>query len=307
MRTTPAHKTPVKPSAAGPEAPRAGDPALDRLSELRSGDPARVRAALSGAAPFDPVVVPQAVRLLAWNEVSDTARRFLAHHCQRVLGQLTDALLDPDGDFAVRRRIPRILAHSASQRAVDGLQPALDDAHFEIRFQAGRALEYLHRMHAELAFDHAAVMRVVERELSVSSAIWQGRRLLDERDESDTPYAFLDELVRDRAQQSLEHVFSLLAIVLPREPLKVAYRALHSDHRLLRGLALEYLETVLPGGTFALLLGVLDYGPPPQTGRDPHTVLEKLMASQESIKAGLRPSSAGVREPGATPPTATPA
>ena len=88
-------------------------------------------------------------------------------------------------------------------------------------------------------------------------------------------------------------MFSLLAIVLPREPLKVAFRALHSDDRILRGLALEYLGTSLPSGCFSRLLGFVEYTPAPKTGRDPHTVLEELMASRHSIKVRLRDPSAG--------------
>ena len=90
-----------------------------------------------------------------------------------------------------------------------------------------------------------ALMAAVERELSSSRPIWEGRKLLDSRDQSDSQYWFLDEVLRDRADKSLEHVFSLLALHLPAEPLKVAFRALHSEDRMLRGLALEFLENHL--------------------------------------------------------------
>jgi ATP:ADP antiporter, AAA family len=306
-RTQPRQQGPPKPAPLPRESARAADPALDRLRELRSGDASRVREALSGDAAFEPLAVTQTIRLLAWNEVCDAARAYLTRNSGRALGQLTDALLDTNYDFAVRRRIPRILAHCASQRTVDGLLQALADDHFEIRFQVSRALEHLHRADPGLEFDGAAVMDTVERELSVSKTIWQGRKLLDQRDESDTPYAYLDEVIRDRAQQSLEHVFSLLALVLPREPLKVAFRALHSDDRILRGLALEYLETAMPASSFSLLLGVIESAPPSSAGRNPHTVMEELMASHASILAHLGPSSDGVLDPRGTPPTATPA
>ena len=83
------------------------------------------------------------------------------------------------------------------------------------------------------------------RELSVSKTIWRSWRVLDKREGSDG-YSYLDDLLRERADQSLEHVFSLFAVVLPREPLMAAFRGLHEDDRTFHGLALEYLETVLP-------------------------------------------------------------
>jgi hypothetical protein len=40
----------------------------------------------------------------------------------------------------------------------------------------------------------------------------------------------------------LEHVFRLLSLSLPREPLHVAFQALHTENTYLRGTALEYLD-----------------------------------------------------------------
>jgi hypothetical protein len=260
-----------------------------------------VRKALTTKAQYDPVLIPQVIRLLAWNEVTNEARDFLAEAGDRVIGQLTDTLVDQDQEFAVRRRIPRILARSSSQRAVE----ALRDPRFEIRFQVSRALDYLKQTHPELHFSRAAIVETVDRELSVSKPIWEGRKLLDNRDITDSQYAFLDELLHERADQSLEHVFSLLAVLYPREPLQVAFRALHSEDRMLRGLSLEYLEGVLPTHTFELLAGVLDTKVA-KSGRPSEEALEELMASQQSIILTLRNSFADARETSAQPPTTTP-
>ena len=106
-----------------------------------------------------------------------------------------------------------------------------------------------------LHFNAQAAMAAIERELSIPAPVREGRRLLD-RDDSDDQYWFLDEVLKDRADKSLEHVFSLLALELPAEPLKVAFRALHSDDRMLRGLALEYLESNLSGKIVSQLAGL---------------------------------------------------
>jgi hypothetical protein len=63
-----------------------------------------------------------------------------------------------------------------------------------------------------------------------------------------------------QASQSLGHVFTLLALVLPAEPLRVAFRGLHSDDQRLRGTALEYLESVLPRDVRDLLWRFLEDG-----------------------------------------------
>jgi hypothetical protein len=65
------------------------------------------------------------------------------------------------------------------------------------------------------------------------------------------------EAQAERAQENITHVFSLLAAVLPREPLQVAFRGIRSDDASLRGLALEYLDGVLPPAIRAKLYALL--------------------------------------------------
>jgi ATP:ADP antiporter, AAA family len=264
----------------------AQDSVLVRLGELRSGVPSRVTVALRPDLPFDPLVATQAIQLLAWNEVYEWARAFLLLHAHRSVGQLVDALLDQSQDFAIRRRIPRILAYSSSQRAVDGLTAALSDSRFEIRYHAGRALEFLHRMSETLHFDSGAMLASIQLELSVSKTIREGRRLIDQED-NDDQYGFRDEILRHRADKTLEHIFSLLALELPAEPLKVAYRAMHSSDRMLRGLALEYLESNLSGAIVNQLAALVEPVRPAAPPRPRQQVLDELMASQQNILLSL--------------------
>ncbi len=232
----------TRPPAPVAVAPAEHDPMAARIADLRSGSLPRVKAALAPDQPWDPAIVPFAIRLLAWDPAMEWARAFLLRHAHRAIGQLTDALLDPEMDFAVRRRIPQILAYTSSQRAVDGLVGALADPRFEIRFHCSRAIEFLHRMAEDLRFERATLEAAVESELSSSREIWEGRRLLDREVGADSGYWFLDSELRERANKSLEYLFSLLAVMLPAEPLKAAFRGLHGEDRMLRGLALEFLE-----------------------------------------------------------------
>lgn len=264
VRKTPTEEREGKPGASDValKMPRTRDDiSIELLEELRCGDAERVKRAmrgLQGSRGLDPLVVPQVIRLLAWDEVTLEAREILSIAGDRVVGQLTDVLLDETQDFAVRRRVPRILARCGSQRAVEGLLGAMRDPRFEVRFQASRALDYLKQNHAELEFDEARVFQIVGKELSVTKPIWEGRRLLDSRDSSDSNFSFLDEVLLERANQGLEHVFSLLALVLPREPLKVAFRSLHNEDRRLRGLGFEYLASTLPGEIYEKLTRLLE-------------------------------------------------
>ena len=248
-----------EPSDPLPVAVKVRDPVLDALEELRCGKPERVIAFLNSA-PWDPLFGAQAIQLIGWDEVSTAARNYLKKGGASPVGQLTDALLDADVEFGIRRRIPRVLAHAGGQRSVDGLLLALRDSRFEVRFQCGRALDYLHGDEPGLDISAAAVYGSVERELSASKEIWRSWRVLDKRESSDS-FSFLDDVLRERADHRLEHVFGLLSLVLPREPLIAAFRGLHSEDRTFRALALEYLETLLPASLRERLGFVLEESP----------------------------------------------
>jgi hypothetical protein len=204
----------------------------------------------------------------------------------RICGQLTDFLLDESQDFAIRRRIPRVLAACRSQRAIDGLTAALSDSRFEVRFQSARGIAALVEESPDLQVPSDAIFAAVDRELSVSRSVWEGHHLLDRRDPSEKTH-FLDEVLRERANASLEHVFTLLGLVLPRDPLKVAFRALHTDDPLLRGLALEYLETVLPEGVREKMSRIVQK-PPSGEKRTGDEIVESLMKSNQSVVLRLK-------------------
>lgn len=275
---------PKPPPAAAPGPSL--DPVVARLAELRSGDAERVRRTLR-AGPLHELLLPQAISLLAWDEVLADAAEALRKFGGKATGQLADALLDPQREFAIRRRVPRVLGAFASQRAVDGLAQGLEDPRFEVRFACGRALADLRGANPGLELSQERIFAVVTREASIDRALWEGHRLLD-WPESSEPGTLVEGLVRIRGGRGLEHVFVLLSLVLPREPVRVAYRALQTEDEAFRGTALEYLESVLPPGIRASLWPLLeDERPGVAVARRGEDVLDELMRSQSTIELSL--------------------
>jgi hypothetical protein len=218
------------------------DPTARDVCVLRSGNHDAIRKVLVRDIGLDAAVVPLVIPLLADAALADYALFALRKVAEERVGQLTDALLDPNQPDPIRRRLARVFSVCVSQRAVDGLLQALDDPRFDVRFQTARSLAAIVGRNPRLALDRDRIYRIVLHEVTVSRPVWESRRLLDGF-VSSSP---LDAVVRDRAGQSLAHVFTLLSLVLPREPLQIAFRSVHSDDAFLRGTALEYLEGVLP-------------------------------------------------------------
>jgi len=282
---------PAPADAARPGTQRAFgalEPEVLDIIRLRSRDRDRVRSVLQRSDELMPALIPHVLPLLAWDPVADDAIASLRQIAPRHIGKLADALLDPYEEFAVRRRIPRVLSVCASQRAADSLLLGLDDIRFEVRFQCGRSLATIVAKQPDLRVDSARVFEVVQKEVAVGRPVWEGRHLLDGLDEGDSDTFVIDEFIRNRATRSLAHVFTLLSLVLPAEPLQIALRGLYVDDQNLRGTALEYLESVLPPVVREPLWPFLEDRRGARSSRGRDDIVADLVRSNHSIMLNLK-------------------
>lgn len=230
--------------------------------------------------------VETVIELLAWDRMAPEAIAALRKAARRHTAILVRHLLDPEEDFAIRRRLVSVLAHCHTAEAFQGLFGALGDRRFEVRFRAARALSHLAGEIPDVAIDRERVFGAVIREIGVERGLWESRQLIDLPDDEFSPMEA--EILRDRASRSLEHLFTILSLVLPRETLRIAFHGLHTDDPYLRGTALEYLETVLPEPIWARLRMLLEDGAEPVSrGRTSGQALQELLASRESIMLAL--------------------
>jgi hypothetical protein len=239
---------------------RHDDPVVTAIANLRSGDLSRVLHVLR-APPTDPLIVGALIPLLANRDILKQVVKALTAFGARATGQLVDALLDPATPDIVRRRLPFVLKSCASSLARDGLVQALAASSFEVRRRCGQALLALIEKHPALVLSPDVGLEAVERELKNHN--------------DDTG--------------SREHIFNLLALVLEREPVRIAALAFDSDDMYLRGTALEYLETVLPSGIFAALVPRLSAAPVPVLHkRGAATVRAELLEAAATIRVSRK-------------------
>jgi hypothetical protein len=262
------------------------DPELREIVALRSRNRDAVLQVLRAEEGLPAALIPHVIPLLAWDPVAEDAVRALRKVAEERVGELVDALLDPNQPFASRRRLARVFSVCVSQRAVDGVLLGLEDLRFEVRFQCGRSLASILEKNPRIRIDKERIFDVVRREVAVGRPVWESHRLLDTV-EADAR-SFVDEFLKDRAGQSLAHVFTLLSLVLPTAPLQIAYRGLHTDDPGLRGTALEYLEGVLPPDIRDRLWPFLSDRPRKQSdSRARDEILADLLRSNESIMLNL--------------------
>lgn len=267
----------ISPEAAGPPTRRRedADPLTRAISDLRSGDRDRVVRALPSGKDPDLALVPFLLPLLANDAVLGETLRALRRVAPRIVGQLTDALLDPRGDVVMRRRIPRVLVAAPGPRTVEGLLRGLEDGRFDVRARCALALLRLRERDPAMTVSREAVFAPALRELLRDPAKASAENDSDSHDDV------------------VEHVFTLLSLVLDREPMQIASRALHSEDRALVGTALEYLETVLPEDLRRALWKRLQVGVPQRPQRRASSeLLHDLLRSSDAAKG-----SAGGRRP----------
>ncbi|MBA3817590.1 MAG: hypothetical protein H0X17_01750 [Deltaproteobacteria bacterium] len=270
------------------------DPTLRRLAELTSGESWRIQQALQESL-LSPAGVAHSIPLLGREDVAEMARQALRAVAPACLGQLADAVRDPQLSVTVRSRLPMLIAEAVTHqpRTEDGriraelarlaLTVSLADPEFEVRFHVAEALALLHEHHPDLEFDLAAVFDGVRRELAVDASV---RRALDSANAEANQAARGDG--PSVVARTTSHLGTLLALALPAEPIRTAFHSLHSEDPSLRGVALEYLENVLPVDIRDRMWLLLALETPVAVEKRPiETVLDELLRRPGSRTAEL--------------------
>jgi AAA family ATP:ADP antiporter len=230
------------------------------MADLRSTDADTIRAVLRRDAARSPLLAPLLLEVLARDDVAREAMHVLGSIASRIVGTIHDAVLDEQRSAPMRRRAVRLLRGVSTQRAADGLVLALDTKAFDVRYASGRVLVGMREQNADLHFSAPAMFERAKRELEMPSP----------------------------GARSLEHAFDILSLTFPREAIQLAYGALQSQDTFLRGVALEYLDVVLPGDVRTAMMPRLSRPPPaPALQRPSGKSLDDLLKSKQAILTHL--------------------
>jgi hypothetical protein len=256
---------------------------LGVMADLTSGEHERMRRGLRSDL-IDVAMVPHLIPLLGHADIANDARMELRWLVPRIVGQLVDGLLDPDLSLVVRQRIPGVLEVYHNPRVVRGLIDGLHDHEFFVRYSCARALARMIPRSTELSIPRETVFAAVLWEVKIDNTTWTEQASgAFER----LPEEIVDELDEPGIDLSLQHVFTILGLVLDGDAIKLAMLAVASKDRALRGTALEYLENVLPTEIRHRLwrhLGVTVYAP--QRKRTRREILDALRQSADVLRRG---------------------
>lgn len=240
------------------------------------------------AEPLTREAVPGLIARLDHEQDADDAVRALEIDVLIAIPALAETLRTDTVPFTIRRRVAQLLGTALYPAARDALLDGLRDPRFEIRYRCGRALTHLVERDGLLSPTRDQILDIVSREVDVGRRVWD-RRHLTSLLSDEGPRSLLGVVLQERTDRSLEHVFRLLALVLPAEPLLAAFRGLQSADVHLRGTALDYLEFIVPVEIRRKLWKVLESdGAPDGHQSGPTTAeleLDALVKEQPSIMA----------------------
>jgi AAA family ATP:ADP antiporter len=242
-----------------PQVDPRSDEVVRAVIDLRSKRVETIRAALNREVVRSPLLAGHLLELLGRDDVARDAIHALEPIVPEIIGTVLDVVLDERRASRVRRRAARLLRGVRSQRAADGLMLGLSGQSFEVSYACGRVLVEMHEQDAGLRFDAATLFERAKRQLQSPS---------------------------DDAR-SLEHAFNVLSLTAPRDAIQLAYGALQSTDPFLRGVALEYLDVVLPSDVRAAMTLRLSKPPPSTTPRPRDRSLDVLLKSKEAIRLHL--------------------
>lgn len=281
--------SPPLPPSSPTTRPVAAPPST--LTRLQSPDNDQAAAALADLDPHDAAHLEATVRLLARDAVRRQAAAALAAAPDAAVPAIIAALRDRATAFAVRRRLPALLAASGGPDADDALIDSLTADRFEVRYRAAVALGLRRRdgLPASSRDWRGLVWQALAAEVARERPVWELHRLLDGR--AEIAGDWLAQHVDVRGGLGLEHTFRLLSLVLDRAAVGAAYQGIVAGDPHLRSYALEYLEQVLPTDLRQRLWTVIGDVSERQRDREQRplgVVLDDLMNSQATLFADER-------------------
>jgi ATP:ADP antiporter, AAA family len=252
-----------------------------RARDLESSNPREVIQAL-WTARLSADLVDKVIPLLDWDDVARDALRALEPIAPLVDHKLASALVDPRLSVRVQRRVALLLGSCPTPAARDGLVKGLSHPRFEVRYRCGRGLSRIVAADPKLSPTKDEIQTIILKELAVGRRVWASQRTVERLAEEER-LELLGEVIRERADRNLEHLFALLALCLPAEPIRAAYRGLISGDAHLRATALDYLERAVPSGLKTRLWELLEESPSTELTASPQEDIQDLLRVRQSI------------------------
>jgi ATP/ADP translocase/HEAT repeat protein/CRP-like cAMP-binding protein len=254
-------------------------------------DVAVAREAIASAGRLGPrhrdfLFVPPLVSLLRNRLLKSTARQVLVDYGEEVVDPLAYFLRDPEEDIWVRRHVPSTLALIPSQRAMDVLVSALENADGFIRFKAVAAIERLRRTAPQLTIDRALIERQIVQETTRAFNALTLHHNLFAQGGLDAG-SLLAQALTEKSKRAVDRTFRLLGLLYSADDIGAVRAALATSDSRLRSGALEYLDNLLQATIRRRVMVLIEDMPADERVRRGNVVFSTRVRDVEDTMAQL--------------------
>jgi HEAT repeat protein len=230
-------------------------PLQEPLGQLiRDPDVAVARAAIAAVSRLDPrPFLEPLLRRLGDPRLTAEAAEALAAAGDGALAALRSALSNAATPIEVRRQVPATLARLGSLGAARALLEHLLEPDAALRSGVITALNSLRRDDPALPLETELLETAVGAELMGHYRSYQILGSLGGREDDPATVG-----LREAMRQERERIFRLLSLLLPGHDFHSAHAGLESRNHVVRGQALDFLESILRPGMRRLLLPLID-------------------------------------------------
>lgn len=173
-----------------------------------------------------------------------------------ILELLVRWMTNPQEDYALRIRIPQIIAQLGTQRAVDVLDAQISHADENLRYAIIQALYHLRCNHSQLRFDDKQIVKRILEETRLytetlavlyaqTKPIATARNDLNKNEQS--ARLRLIRALERKLDRLLETIFKLLGLKYPLDDIDSIYQVMRSKKKETRLDAVEFLDNLLDG------------------------------------------------------------
>jgi AAA family ATP:ADP antiporter len=221
--------------------------------------------------------LPLVIERLGEPRLRAPARAALVEYGPRAVNLLSDRLNDDAAPVTVRQQIPRVLARIGTPEAAHALSESLIQSDPTLRYEIVKALKTLRAQDPALVPMQPRIADILDSELVGYYRSFQILAAFPAPERTaNTPQThepLLTRALRERMDDELERIFSLLALLYSPRDIDNTYVGINSGRREVQANALELLENLLPHELYKRLISVVD----------PESSLEEKLAFAERI------------------------
>ncbi len=205
----------------------------------------------------DRSLVPHLIGRLSDRRQRRNAREALASFGNRILGTLSDYLLDSNADYLVRKEIIRVMGRIPTQASANTVCNCIESLESTLKYECVKVLSSFRRNYQTISFNKKQLDALLFEQTRIYCELLHVFHLSG-AENSEDGNRLLARALREKLDLNLEELFRILGLRYLQKDISSAYLGLVSGRKSLRASSIEFLDNILGGNNKKYILPLLD-------------------------------------------------